>query len=190
MKKKLNPSRYAQNRIEYIIYGNPKAARNLLYEYGYEIPENIKDVAKSFKLLIQKKGRKIIKDLILIHPEKDIILKVTGKSNYSSFCGACSAFAGDEQNLKEQIKDMSTNDLKALYERLKKSASEDSNDKSIIDKVELAWDEITNRKEEDEKTKPDDKVDRFNKLLDKAAPCGIALLIGIVIGGLAFSKTN
>ncbi len=192
-KKKLYRSKFAQNRISYIVYGNPVGAKKLLYDYGYEAPENIHDLVKAVKLLVQKKGRKVIKDLIQIHPDKQIILKFN-KEKEDSYCGVCHNYSyntednycgicghtnytgdlnvGDYVN---QLLDMSTTELENQYQDILKQSNQNPDDTDLAEEAHLIWNELRKRKVSDNES----KTDKSNTDQD-ADPIGGLLFLGTI----------
>ena len=83
---------YKPNRIEYIALGNPSGAGSLVERYGYRAPEDPLELVKLLKLLVRKRGRTVIEDLLRIHPEKEAILKVHGYSSFDAPCGCNSSY--------------------------------------------------------------------------------------------------
>jgi hypothetical protein len=71
---KARRSKLAQSRIDYIVYGNPKQVSKLVYDYGYEPPKSLRDLSDAVHELINEKGKKVVLDLVKLHPDRDAIL--------------------------------------------------------------------------------------------------------------------
>lgn len=54
--------------------GNPSGAKQLLFDEGYEVPNNLSDLVQAIKELVRKQGKPIIQKLLRIHPERELIL--------------------------------------------------------------------------------------------------------------------
>jgi hypothetical protein len=161
----------AQNRIEYIVFQRPFDASKILESYGYEAPGKVDELTKAVKQLVKKKGEPVVKDLINIHPEKKIILEMSGhKSDESSFCGCHSAYTGE-------IKDLSVSDLTQLYEDTKKKSKEAPEDKTVMAQMETVWDELKRRKKQTEKQEKENQQNANNIWLKM----GLCFLAGIII---------
>jgi hypothetical protein len=94
----------AQNRINYIVLQKPTEAAKILEKYGYEAPKKKEELPRAMKLLVKKKGEAIIKDLINIHPERDLILQVTGhRSDESNYCGCNSSYFEETKELLNEL---------------------------------------------------------------------------------------
>lgn len=111
MKRKKAPIKFT----EYIVSNKPTETLKILYNFGMLPPRNNSELLEAANLLVKKKGRNAIKELIKIHPDKDIILVETGhhKPN-EDFCNYCSENKHSEKN----ISDLSTIELKEeLFKR-------------------------------------------------------------------------
>lgn len=67
--------------IEYVAAGNPNGVRKLAYEYGYP---NFKTYEGSLRFLhhfLKKEGERGLDDLIMQHPDKEIILEIYSLKN-------------------------------------------------------------------------------------------------------------
>jgi|SRR4051812_42927075 len=171
----------AQNRIDYIVLQRPLEASKIIEKYGYEAPRKVDELVSVVKLLIKKKGEPIIKELINIHPEKKIILEMSGhKSDESNFCGCHSSYTGEVKELLDHLADLSVADLTQLYEDTKKKSKETPDDKTLMAQVETVWDEVKRRKKQTEKTDKQTQ-DITNNIWLKM---GLCFLAGIVISKL------
>lgn len=72
-------SRYAQSRIDYIVYGNPAPVRKLVSDFGYEVPEKLKDLREVVKDLIREEGKSAVVELVKLHPDREAILGIERK---------------------------------------------------------------------------------------------------------------
>ena len=172
----------AQNRIDYIVLQKPAESAKIIEKYGYEPPKNKVELAKAVKLLVKRKGEAVIKDLLLIHPEKELILEVTGhNSDESNFCGCHSSYSGETKELLDHLSTMSVNELSNLYEDTKKKSKENSEDKSLMAEVETVWDELKRRKKQKEK----EEKNQEESMQSSWMMLGLAFLAGIVIAKIA-----
>lgn len=208
MKKSLTRSRYAQNRIAYIVYGNPDGARKFLFDQGYHPPKNIHDLVHATKELVKTKGKTIVPLLLNVHPEKELILKLNqpqnnqredsfcgscGSSSFnpeSNFCGACgnSNFGGDSSldvgDYIDQMVDMTTSQLEKHYQEVLAASNKKPEDLSLMEEVQLVWNELKQRKLNAEIPKKEvtkDK-DRFTVSKDGVVILGLTLAAGVLIG--------
>lgn len=184
------------NRIEYIVFGNPKGARKLMDKYGYVPPENKEDLARAIKLLVKEKGSRFIKELLLIHPEREVILNA-GKDtedNYcgcqnSSFTGSCgcrqSSFTGEaiEINrdwLLDRFSFMSTENLEKALNEAKQQLLKNPDSKDLKTTIESLEKEIAKRKGE-RNVQKEQKTDPF--YTDKHFLIGatLGLVLGIIL---------
>ncbi len=172
----------AQNRIDYIVLQKPSEASKIVEKYGYEAPKKKDELVKAIKLLVKKKGEAVIKDLINIHPEKKLILELSGhKSDESSYCGCHSSYSGETKELLDHLSELSVHDLTQLYEDSKKKSKENPEDKTMMAEVETVWDELKRRKkqtEKQEKQKEESTQSLWMKL-------GLAFFAGIIIAKIA-----
>ena len=168
----------AQNRIDYIVYQKPREAAKIIEKYGYQVPVKTDELIQVVKLLVRKKGEKLIKDLISIHPEKKLILELLGhKSDESNFCGCHSAYSGETKALLDQLAAMSVKDLEQLYEDTKKKSKESPEDKGIMAQVETIWDELKRRKKQTATSESDSQKHTQVMWLKYA----LIFLVGVVV---------
>lgn len=166
----------AQNRIDYIVLQKPSEAAKIVEKYGYEAPPKVNELVKSMKMLVKRKGEPVIKDLINIHPEKKLILEVSGhKSDESNYCGCHSAYSGETKDLLDKLSELSVEDLTKLYDDTKKQSKDNPEDKTLMAQVETVWDELKRRKKQTEKIEKKQE----NGLWLKVA---VGVIVGIVIG--------
>lgn len=168
----------AQNRIDYIVFQRPFEASKILESYGYEAPSKVDELAKAVRILVKRKGEPVVKDLISIHPEKKIILEVSGhKSDESNFCGCHSAYTGEIKDLLDHLADLSVSDLTQLYEDTKMKSKEAPEDKTLMAQMETVWDELKRRKRQSEKQEKENAQNTNNIWLKM----GLCFLAGIII---------
>ncbi len=166
----------AQNRIDYIVLQNPSEAVKIVEKYGYEAPQKVDDLVQSMKLLVKKKGEPVIKDLINIHPEKKLILEVSGhKSDESNYCGCHSSYSGETKDLLDKLSELSVDDLTKLYDDTKKQSKDKPEDKTLMAEVETVWDELKRRKKQTEKIESTQENNQWLKI-------ALGVLAGVVIG--------
>lgn len=202
-------SRFAQNKIAYIVYSRQNKARELVQSYGYEAPKDVHSLVETVKLLVKKKGRKVIKDLIQIHPDKKAILKFA-KPNEDNFCGGCGNstyipednycggcghvnFTGstDIGKFLDRLVEMNTEELEKYYQDIFKKANDNPQDTQLADEVQLVWNELRQRMNLPEKEEEKSEENSFCKHLVKSelAIAGVILVTGILIGS-AFKSSN
>lgn len=172
----------AQNRIDYIVLQKPTEAAKIVERYGYEPPKKVDELVKAVKLLVKKKGEPVIKELIAIHPERKLILEVSGhRSDESNYCGCHSSYSGETKELLDQLSELSVNDLTQLYEDTKKKSKEQPEDKTLMAEVETVWDELKRRKKQSEKLEK--KNDESTQSL--WLKFGLFFLAGVVIAKIS-----
>ena len=209
-KNNINRSRFAQNRIDYIVYGNPKEAKELVHRYGYESPKDIHELVAAIKELVRRKGRKVIKDLIGIHPDKKAIAKIGRKreDNYcgacnsnaynseDNFCGACghSNYTGDTDlgDFIDQLVKMNTSELENYYQDIMSKSNADPEDMNLADEVQIVWNELRKRKttdnQEEEKKEERSLIPPAFVNQQGMVVLGLTLLAGVLVGASIKSK--
>ena len=197
-------SGFAQNKIAYIVYSKQKEARELVNNYGYEDPKDVHSLVETVKLLVKKKGRKVVKDLIQIHPDKKAILKYSqpeednfcgacGNSTYipeDNYCGGCGHvnFTGstDIGKFLNRLENLDTEALEKYYREILNKANKSPEDNRLADEVQLVWNELRQRMEGIKKEKEEEKTEEnsFYKHVKKSelTIAGVILLTGILIG--------
>ncbi|MFC4633512.1 hypothetical protein ACFO3O_06315 [Dokdonia ponticola] len=196
-----------QNRIDYIVFHNIKQAQKLLYDEGFESPEDPYDLVEAIKELIREKGREVIKALLKIHPDKNAILAIadtvkvcencktkisdTKKKGCSSCkkkgCASCEkATVSLEDNYTTDSEELeATTPLDDLVNKYKASPS-----KELEKEIEARWNSIrlTPKKELKEKpTTPDYGFITKKELAIYTSIFGLGLLLGI---GFTYSKNS
>lgn len=166
----------AQNRIDYIVLQKPFEAAKIVEKYGYEAPAKVNELSKAVKLLVRKKGEPVIKDLINIHPEKKLILEMSGhKTEESDFCGCQSSYTGETKALLDKLSELSVEELNKTYDELKTETKSKPDDKKLLAELETVWDELKRRKKQTEKI----QTSQENSVWLKIA---FGVLAGIIIG--------
>lgn len=209
MKNNSKRSKFIQNRIDYIVYGNPKAVSRLIYDYGYEPPENPHDLVKAAKILVQKRGRNAIKDLIKLHPDKKAILKVE-RGKEDSYCGACGSYSyqpsdnycgvcghshydgeGDKATFLDQLVDMGKGELEEYYQSILRKSNSNPDDSNLAEEVQIVWNELRNRK--DEEKQADEKEEKeqsdFRQAKEGLIILGLVFIAGVLVGSSLQTKT-
>ncbi|WP_046756629.1 hypothetical protein [Kordia jejudonensis] len=200
----------AQNRIDYIVYHNSEKVSDMLEDYGFEVPENPKHLAEAMRELVRKRGRKIIKELIAIHPDKEAILKLEPKDNlsvcescqndsYSNATNSCNSCGFSnyishqtEYSFTDEYEHLSAEELQKLYDKILKESNLNPSDRKKAETVQKLWNELRVRKAIARKKKqPSTSTGKFKFGPTKVdfMIIGVTLLIGIVIGsGLNFKS--
>lgn len=209
MKNNSKRSKFIQNRIDYIVYGNPKAVSRLIYDYGYEPPESPHDLVKAAKILVQKRGRNAVKDLIKLHPDKKAILKVE-RGKEDSYCGACGSHSyqpsdnycgvcghshydgeGDKATFLDQLVDMGKGELEEYYQSILRKSNSNPDDSNLAEEVQIVWNELRNRK--DEEKQGDEKEEKeqsdFRQAKEGLIILGLVFIAGVLVGSSLQTKT-
>ena len=208
MKNTSKRSKFIQNRIDYIVYGNPKAVSRLIYDYGYEPPENPHDLVKAAKILIQKRGRKAVKELIKLHPDKKAILKVE-RGKEDNYCGACGSYSyqpsdnycgvcghshydgeGDKSTFLDQLVDMGKVELEEYYQSVLRKSNNNPDDSNLAEEVQIVWNELRNRKEENkqEVEKEEKEHNEFRQAKEGLIILGLVFIAGVLVGSSLHPK--
>lgn len=66
------------NLYQRVALANPKAAREVITSYGYEIRTN--NLSQALKLLVSHEGEEALRSIVAIHPDKEIILECFGST--------------------------------------------------------------------------------------------------------------
>lgn len=166
----------AQNRIDYIVLQKPTDAARILDKYGYDPPKKPEELVKAMKLLVRKKGEPAVKELINIHPEKQLILEASGhNSDESNYCGCHSSYSGETKDLLDKLSELSVDDLSKLYDEVKKQSKDKPEDKPLMARVETVWDELKRRRKQTKKIQENQENGLWLKI-------AIGVLAGIIIG--------
>ena len=197
--KKNRRSRHALNKIDYIVYGNPSGAKQLLLTKGFKTYPNVRHNAAAIKQWVKEKGRNAIKDLLYIHPDKQVLLKLH-REKEDSFCGACSNYTyhsgsnhcsscgysnfseEDKNTLLDELRDMSTLELKTYYKSLLKKSNQQPEDVSLAEEVQVVFNELKDQLAEGGK-EDESKQTRTSFIThNEALVLGLTLITGVLIG--------
>lgn len=202
MKRNNNPKNLAQNRIDYIVFHNTDAANDILFEYGFEKIDNQQHLSQAVKELVKNKGRKVIKDLLEIHPDKAAILQVTKSEdtkcpacknnafakaeNYCKSCGHSNyAGSGDEDSFLDQFNSYDDKALEKYYQDIVRRSNDDLEDKNLAQEVQMVWNELRKRKESKPESKPEvteDKSKGIHITKDEMLLFGVVFIAGVLVG--------
>ena len=184
----------AQNRIDYIVYGNPRKARRLLRKYAVVPPKRLPEVLQAIKRLIQDKGKGFIQDLIRIHPDSPAILRLAqdNQQQEHAFCGSCGSHSFNPEKgtcTKCQHKPTTADsitklftmplaDLQAHYKTLAAQSSANPSDIGLSHKTQQVWHILSNR------TKATTAQTTHSQTITKKQLCILALTFaaGMMIG--------
>lgn len=202
MKQLQQPIKFAQNRIDYIVYHNSDKANDILYGYGFEKTENQQHLVGAIKELIKSKGRKVIKELLEIHPDRPAIMQVLKNddgycpscgnhafakaNNYCKSCGHSKyAGSGDEDSFLDQFSSYDDEALDKYYQGIVKRSNNTPEDKNLAQEVQMVWNELRKRKEKQtektpEKTSENEKG--FNITKDEMMLFGVVFIAGVLVG--------
>lgn len=206
-----NNNTFGQNSIAYIVYHNTEDAAKLLHTYGFEPPKDQHHLVDAIKELARKKGRKVIKDLLRIHPDKQAILKIN-KPKEDGYCGSCSnnsyndegnfctscghsnyAGSGDEDSFLDQFGTYKDKELEKYYQGIVRRSNLDPNNKNLAQEVQMVWNELRKRKEtsKKEETTSQEKPKQFSMTRDELILFGVVFIAGTLVGhGLKFNFNN
>ncbi|PZX43510.1 hypothetical protein LX97_00511 [Nonlabens dokdonensis] len=201
MKRNNNPKNLAQNRIDYIVFHNTDAANNLLFDYGFEKIESQQHLSQAVKELVKNKGRKVIKDLLAIHPDKAAILQVNSvedakcpacnnnafakAENYCKSCGHSNyAGSGDEDSFLSQFSSYDDKGLENYYKGIVKRSNDAPEDKNLAQEVQMVWNELRKRKESkpEPKTATQDDQKGIHISKDEMLLFGVVFIAGVLVG--------
>jgi hypothetical protein len=65
----------------YIAYNNADAANDLCNQYGYHSISSLDHLAHTLQSIVALKGEAALKDVMELHPDKDVILEIFEKKN-------------------------------------------------------------------------------------------------------------
>lgn len=183
-----------QNRIDYIVYHNTLEAKKLLYDKGFEPPQDPEDVAEAIKELVRNNGETAITSLLQIHPDKNAILSTFGSRTICSSCksaitdkdkGGCnSCKASKEDAFVDDVTDDRSR-LQMLY----KKYNENPNDLSLEKEIESLWNTLRSSKNASVKQEETPQPTMLLTKKELLIYSGI-FTAGVLLGmGLSFSKT-
>ena len=185
-----------QNRIDYIVFHNMLEAQKLLYDQGFESPEDPDDLVEAIKELVREKGREVIEALLKIHPDKKAILSI---ADIPKLCENCKTKLGEtkkkgctsctkapaplEDNFTGDPKELDSNArLRYLITKYKANPT----DKGLEKEIEAIWDSIrtTSKKIKEPET-------TNQSILTKKELCIYASIFGIgILMGWGFSNSK
>jgi len=148
-----------QNRIDYIVYHNPKAAHQLLYDQGFNPPDNPYDLAAALRELVRRQGQKIIEALLHIHPDKKAIATLLNGKQYCQKCkkemrkdasGVCIDCKPKtlvlEDNYISTYAQMDTKNLQQHFDTVLKKSNAHPTDERLAREVHQAFQVLQSRK--------------------------------------------
>lgn len=93
------------NIYEYIARSNPRGARMVIQEFGYRITDN-KKMGDNLRMLVAQEGEPALREIVKLHPDKDLILEVFNEKQEEKPCG-CSEkkenFLGADATLSSAV---------------------------------------------------------------------------------------
>lgn len=200
-----------QNRIDYIVYHNTDGSAALLEAFGFEAPEDPKDLAETVKELVRKKGRKVLKALLKLHPDADAIVKYgTSTSdacdscsydNYNTtenYCKSCGhsnySGAADAQRFMEQFKAYDDKTLERYYQTRLKASNAQPENQILAQEVQMVWNALRTREQQEVKQEPNSRSAHNATLSitkDDVLLFGAVFIAGLLVGqGLKFNFNN
>jgi hypothetical protein len=176
------------NRIDFIVQHNPEGARHILERHGYKASDDKKVLSATMKKLVREKGKPVIKELLLIHPEKELILKAAGyDSQELNYCGCKHSSFMPEMTVEGILAlagTLSDENLAKALETAKSRANKDPKNKELREVVDVLQKEFDSRqkKSDNDKDKPSDES-WSAMLTDKRFLIGtlVGLLIGFIV---------
>ncbi|AGC75827.1 hypothetical protein DDD_0700 [Nonlabens dokdonensis DSW-6] len=183
------------------MFHNTDAANNLLFDYGFEKIESQQHLSQAVKELVKNKGRKVIKDLLAIHPDKAAILQVNSvedakcpacnnnafakAENYCKSCGHSNyAGSGDEDSFLSQFSSYDDKGLENYYKGIVKRSNDAPEDKNLAQEVQMVWNELRKRKESkpEPKTATQDDQKGIHISKDEMLLFGVVFIAGVLVG--------
>lgn len=67
------------NVYQYIAYSSPDAANELCNKYGYYQIQSYEELADCLQSIVARKGESAFKDIMELHPDKDVVLELFEK---------------------------------------------------------------------------------------------------------------
>ena len=189
-------SELGQNRIDYIVFHNMLEAQKLLYDQGFESPEDPDDLVGAIKELVREKGQEVIKALLKIHPDKKAILAIAdipkvcencktklGKTKKQSCASCTKASAPLEDNFTGDPKELDSNArLRYLITKHKANPT----DTKLEKEIEALWNAIRTTPK-----KPIEKETTNQSILTKKELCIYASIFGVgILMGWGFSNSK
>ncbi len=72
---------------DYIANTNPRGAKEIIQSYGYKVV-NPRSMGANLRMLVAQEGEPALRNIVELHPDKEIILEVMGSDNKNNFLGA------------------------------------------------------------------------------------------------------
>ncbi len=189
----MDSKQFAQNKISYIVYHNPKEVKQLIYDYGYHVPKGIHQVVAATKQLV-KKEKGFIKDLLDLHPEKELFLSLIDEKE-DSFCGQCGEVSydggcgcsnydtpADLSSFQSAISKLDTTELEVLYDQTLKEANANPGNSKLADEVQQIWGELRLRKITEKKKEESKDKESTGLVSSQGLTIAVAVISGILIG--------
>jgi hypothetical protein len=191
------------NKIEYIVQGNPEMVTDMLSTAGFQVQDDLAELAEAAKEWVRLDGKEAIKELLKAHPDASLLLQSTQEhedefcgceASYSGGgCGCQSSYSGEisELDFLTELSGLSYQELKQQYLELKKLVAINPNDLDLKQELEATWSMLSPEVELEEEL-PDEEIERSTQKDKKAQEgfqCTITkkdLLFGGAIIGLAF----
>lgn len=87
--------------FEYIATANPSACQDLCARYGYQAQAaTTADLGDCMSILVEQEGEPALRDLMGLHPDKEVLLEQFGQGATSSGGGKCGCGCGSCQGKK------------------------------------------------------------------------------------------
>lgn len=161
----MKSSKWAQNRIDYIVHHNPRGVRKLIHDFGFIPPDHPMELALTTRELVRTEGQDAVRGLLAIHPDRGAIEAVQEEEedsfcpacqNHSfnpedNFCGSCGHSNYDGRTAGEfatQLAEMNAEALQDYYQHLMKKATDHPSDQRLGEEVRVVWNELRQRRKE------------------------------------------
>lgn len=100
---------------DYIANTNPRGAKEIIQSYGYKVV-NPKTMGANLRMLVAQEGEPALRNIVELHPDKEIILEVMGssdnKNNFFSADGLSGLGLIAENNKNQQAQLQSSDSTK------------------------------------------------------------------------------
>lgn len=194
-------NQHMQNRIDYIVLGNPIKARKLLVEKGFIRPNTKTKIIPAVKNYVKLYGSEAIKELIALHPDRALILSLNKDvrlcnsckhklkdSEESNYCGACSASSNylnysPKNAPAKDLSGLSVESLQSLYHNAIEESKKNPNDIEFSDHVQKIWHQLKTKIKEESSPDQLPKMSKFKAfvLSDEAQFMGISIALGAIL---------
>jgi len=148
-----------QNRIDYIVYHNTKAAHQLLYDQGFIPPDDPYELAEAIRELVRKRGQQVVEALLHIHPDKKAIATILSGKQYCQKCkkeihkdanGICIDCKPKtlvlEDSFTTAYEQMDTTSLQAHFDRTLQKSNANPSDDRLAKEVHHTFQALQSRK--------------------------------------------